>query len=137
MMIAAAAVLYFLIVFGVGFLLGPIRVLLLEPRIGQLAAVLLEAPFLIAAIVLAARWVPRWCRVAPATGPLLAVGLGALALQQVADLLVGLKLRGMGAAEQLARFVTLEGAVYAALLVLFALMPLLANRPAPRGPGDW
>lgn len=132
MMIAGAAVLYFLIVFGVGFLLGPIRVLVLEPRVGQLAAVLVEAPFLIAAIVLAARWVPRWCGTAPTTASLLGVGFGALVLQQIADFLVGLTLRGIGPAEQLARFATLEGAIYAGLLLLFALMPLLANRVAVR-----
>lgn len=40
-----AAVLYFLIVFGVGFLLGPIRVWWLEPRFGNAAAVLLNLHF--------------------------------------------------------------------------------------------
>jgi len=34
MRIAAAATLFFSIVFGVGFLLGPIRIFWLEPRIG-------------------------------------------------------------------------------------------------------
>jgi hypothetical protein len=37
MKITGAAILYFIIVFGVGFLLGPIRVFLLEPRVGALA----------------------------------------------------------------------------------------------------
>lgn len=128
MRVAAAALVYFLIVFGVGFLLGPIRVLLLEPFIGPFAAVIAEAPFLLAAIVLAARWVPRKLGVTLMPLPLIAVGLGALVLQQVADFLVGLKLRGFGAAEQLARFTTPEGALYGGLLLLFALMPWLANR---------
>jgi hypothetical protein len=56
---AAAAVLYFLAAFGAGFLLGPIRVLVLEPRLGAFAAVLIEAPLLLAANVVAAPVVPR------------------------------------------------------------------------------
>ena len=62
MSVTGAAVLYFLLVFGVGFLLGPIRVLFLEPRLGPVAAVLCEAPLLLLAIYLAARWVPRLWR---------------------------------------------------------------------------
>jgi hypothetical protein len=36
---------------GVGFLLGPIRVLWLEPRVGLVIAAACEAPFLLAAMV--------------------------------------------------------------------------------------
>jgi hypothetical protein len=48
---------YFAIVFGVGFALGPIRVLCFEPRFGVRVAELIEAPFMFLAIVLAGRWV--------------------------------------------------------------------------------
>jgi hypothetical protein len=51
--IAAAALLYFLAVFGAGFALGPIRVLWLEPRLGVVAATLCEAPFLLLAMIAA------------------------------------------------------------------------------------
>ena len=44
--------------FGAGFLLGPIRVLLLEPHIGALWAVAIEVPLLLVVMVLAARWMP-------------------------------------------------------------------------------
>ena len=46
--IAGAA--YFLAVFAAGFLLAPIRQFVLVPRIGEVAAVLLEAPLMLAAI---------------------------------------------------------------------------------------
>jgi hypothetical protein len=128
MRILAAAGLYFLIVFGTGFLLGPIRVFWLEPRIGQLAAVACEAPFLLVAMVVAARIAPRAARLAPRTSALLAAGFAALAMQQIADVVVGLALRGISLHDQLARFATAEGAIYAALLALFAIMPALANR---------
>ena len=128
MKILGAAVLYFLIVFGVGFLLGPIRILVLEPRVGTLAAVLCEAPFLLVAIVVASRVAPRVVHLETCKSALLAVGLAALAMQQIADFAVGLALRGISLAEQLARFATAEGAIYAVLLVVFAVMPALANR---------
>ena len=59
-------VLYFAVVFGTGFVLGPIRMLWLVPRVGARTAELLEAPVMLVAIVLLARWVVRRCRV-PAT----------------------------------------------------------------------
>jgi hypothetical protein len=58
MRIAAAAMLYFAVVFGVGFLLGPIRVLWLEPKLGPTGASLCEAPFLLLTMVIAARRLP-------------------------------------------------------------------------------
>lgn len=130
MKIAAAAALYFLTVFGVGFLLGPIRVLLLEPRLGPVAAVLCEAPFILTAIVAAARWAPRLMGLKPRSGSMLSVGLGALVLLLACDFAVGRFLRGFSAQEQVARFATTEGLIYATLLVVFAVMPMLANRTA-------
>ena len=126
--VALAAALYFLATFSVGFLLGPIRLLLLEPRIGAVAATLCEAPLLLIAMAVAARWTPRLAGLTISPGGMLAVGIGALALQQAADLLVGMLLRGLSAQQQFARLATPEGAVYAALLALFALMPALVNR---------
>ena len=126
----AASALYFSMVFAAGFLLGPIRVVLLEPRIGPLAAVLCEAPFLIAAIVFASRAAPRMLMSAPSRTALVSIGLAALALQQAADLAVGSLLRGLTLAEQIARLATVEGMVYVVLLALFAAMPLITNRAA-------
>lgn len=130
MKIAAAAALYFLTVFGVGFVLGPIRVLLLEPRLGPVAAVLCETPFILTAIVASAHWTPRMVGLKPRFDSMLPVGLGALALLLVCDLAVGKVLRGLSAQEQVARLATTEGLIYAALLVAFAAMPVLANRTA-------
>ncbi len=127
---AAAAALYFLTLFGVGCLLGPIRVLLIEPRFGPVAAVLCEAPFLLTAIVMAARWTPRVVHLTPRFGSMLLAGLGALVLLQACDFAVGKFLRGLNAQDQIARFATTEGLIYAALLVVFALMPVIANRTA-------
>jgi hypothetical protein len=59
---------------------------------------------------------------------MLAIGFGALVLQQAADLVVGTALRGISATEQWARLASPQGAIYAALLLLFALMPAIVDR---------
>jgi hypothetical protein len=130
MRIAAAALLYFAIVFGVGFILGPIRMLWLEPRLGPVLATACEAPFLVVAMIVAARWVPRSTRLDKGLASLVLMGLGALLLQQIADFAVGIGLRGLSAPEQLANFATPQGFIYAALLLAFAAMPALLNRRA-------
>jgi hypothetical protein len=127
MRILAAAACYFAIVFGIGFLLGPFRVLLLEPRLGETWATLCEAPVLLVAIVIAARWLPP--RFDLRTAPqLVAMGLAALVLQQAADFGLGGLLRGITPAQQFAHVATPAGAIYAALVIAFAAMPLLVTR---------
>jgi len=120
-----AAAIYFAIVFGVGLVLGPIRVLWLEPMLGRTIAVLCETPFLVGAMIVAARLAPRWIKVAGGWLSYLALGLIALALQQIADLAVGFGLRGMTLGDQLAYFSTPPGYIYIATLIVFALAPLL------------
>jgi len=135
MRIVAAAFLYSVTVFAAGFVFGAIRVLWLEPKIGPLAAVLCESPFLLAAMALASRWVPKVLHLRHDLGSLGLMGLGALAVQQGIDLAVGFYLRGITPAEQLAHFATAPGLVYAGLLAAFVAMPILLNRPAaPIGP---
>jgi len=129
--IVTAALLYFAVVFGAGFLLGTIRVLVTEPRWGAFAATLCEAPFMLVAIFVGARWAPWTAGVKADPMPLVMVGLGALVLQQAADLVVGLGLRGMSLSAQLAHFATPEGKIYALLIVVFAVMPLVAGRLRP------
>lgn len=135
MTIAAAALLYSGILFVVGFMLGPIRVFWLEPAIGPVVAEICEAPFLLAAMVFASRWVPSVLHLRRDLASLALMGLGALAIQEGADWAVGVYLRGIKPAEQLANFTTSAGLIYAGLLVAFAAMPVLLNRgTAPAGP---
>jgi hypothetical protein len=131
----AAAALYFLMVFVVGLALGPIRVLWLEPVLGQTLAVLCETPFLLAAIWFAARRAPDWMKVRGGWISYLSVGLLALTFQQLADLAVGFGLRAMTLNEQLNFFMTPPGYIYAFNLLAFAFAPLMA-RARPRRPAD-
>lgn len=123
---ARLAMLYFAIVFGVGFVLGVFRVLVLLPRMGERSAELLEAPFMLLAMLLTARWlVSRF----PCTSLEHAnVGLLAMGLVLLADLGVGLGMRGMTLAEVFLDRDPVAGAVYYALLCIFAALPWLTGR---------
>jgi hypothetical protein len=122
-----AAALYFCMVFVVGALLGPLRVLWLEPFVGPALAVLCEAPLLILAMRLAARWAPAWAHFQGSQLGYLAMGFVALILQQIADLAVAFGLRAMTFDAQLRYFSTPAGWIYAACLAAFAFMPLVAS----------
>ena len=128
MRILISATLYFAIVFGIGLLLGPIRVVWLEPWLGKVTAVLCELPFLLGAMILSARSIPKRIGLNKNLGSLAAMGIGALVLQQIADFAVGIGLRGLVPSEQLAFLVTPAGLIYVASLVAFAAMPALVNR---------
>jgi len=128
MRIVTSALLYFALVFGTGVLLGSIRLPFLVPRLGERLAELIEAPFMLLAILLAARWVSR--RRAHARGELLALGLVALALVLTAELVAGWAVRGLSPARVLLDRDPIAGAVYYLLLGLFAVMPRLAGRAA-------
>lgn len=126
--IALRAAAYFGIVFGVGFLLGPIRVLWLEPRLGVRTAELIEAPFMLLAIVLAGRWVDR--RLGDESGAAARLGVGVLAAGLVlgADVGVGVGLRGMSVVDVFTQRDPVSGPVYYALVALTAFAPWLAGR---------
>jgi len=125
--IAKAALLYFAAVYSAGFMLGTIRVILLEPRLGRTAAVICEAPFILTVMVFAARWTSSAVPLEAGRRGLLLMGLVALLLQQLADFALGTALRGITPAGQIAYFATRAGMVYATLLVAFLLMPALVG----------
>ena len=127
MQILRAAVFYFLLVFGVGFLLGIGRVLLIVPLLGERTAELLEMPLMLGVIVAAARWVVRR-RFDARQFSALCVGFIALGLVLVADLAVGIWLREISAAEVFLNRDPVSGAAYYAALLLFAVMPAILAR---------
>jgi hypothetical protein len=116
---------YFGIVFGVGFLLGSVRVPLLAPRIGERSAELVEMPLMFIAIFFAAGYAVR--RYGASIGPLgwALVGILALALLVGAELLLAVVLAGRGVGEYIASRDPVSGAVYLGMLLVFAAMPWL------------
>ncbi len=123
-----AAAHYFALVFAVGFGLGPVRVLLLEPMVGNTVAVLIEAPFMLAAIVWAARYVSRRMQISHVLPDLLVMGGGAAVLVLLADFAIGLPLRGITMADQFNYLVTPAGRLYLVLVAIFALAPVVLAR---------
>lgn len=125
------AVVYFALVFSVGFLLGIIRVLLLEPRLGERWAELAEMPLMLVAIAFAARFVVRRFPASVRTNYLVSGGM-ALLLLIVVEFSVVLSIRGLTVSQYLAERDPIAGGVYAVMLVTFALMPWLlgGNRTA-------
>jgi hypothetical protein len=78
MQILKAGMLYFVFVFGAGFLLGPIRILWVVPRLGTRVAELLEAPIMFVITIVAARQIVR--RLAVPLKPSSRLGMGGIAL---------------------------------------------------------
>ncbi len=118
-----AASLYFSIVFGAGFVLGTLRVLLLVPHVGERTAELIEMPLMLIVIVLAARWIVRH-RLHDARPSLtILVGLLAMGLVLLADLGVGMILRDMAVAEVFLQRDPVSGTVYYLSLLVFAILP--------------
>jgi hypothetical protein len=131
-----AAGLYFLIVFGTGFVLGILRVLLLFPRFGTRWAELMEMPFMFIAIVIGARLTVRRFRLQASPSMSVVVGLLALCLVLAMEFTVVLWLRGMTFADYLAQRDPVSGTVYYLMLIGLAAMPWLVARyyivgPAP------
>lgn len=128
-----AALLYFALTFGAGFLLGPLRILFLVPRLGARTAELVEIPVMIGITWLAARWVTRRFSVPPQRGPRLSLGVMAGALLLLAEFTLVLRLRGLTLEEYFATRDPISGTAYYAAVLVLVLMPLLVNRGAATG----
>jgi hypothetical protein len=120
-------VVYFALVFGAGFLLGTVRVLALEPRLGQRAE-LIEAPLMLVAIIVSARFVVRRFPASRRAEYIISGGV-ALLLLVLVEFSVVLGIRGLSLREYFAERDPVAGSVYAVMLLIFAAMPwLLAGR---------
>ena len=128
MAVVKAALAYFSTVFAVGFAVGATRVIWLQPRVGEAAAVALEAPLMIVVSWIACAHVVHWAR-PPATVPArLAMGGMALSLLLTVDALLGWAAFGRSFAEQLASYGRVPGALGLAAQCAFGLLPLVRLR---------
>ena len=118
-----AGILYFICVFGVGFVLGTIRVLLIVPLIGEVKAELAETPLMLLATVLVARWVVTKLPEPHTALKGLGVGFVALGFLLVAELGVVFLVRGQTISEHISSRDPVSGSVYLVSLMLFAAMP--------------
>ena len=131
-----ASLVYFVLTFGAGFVLGPLRILFLVPRVGARTAELIEMPVMIGITWLAARWVTRTFSVPPERGPRLSMGVMAGTLLLLTEFTLVLRLRGLTLEEYFATRDPVSGAAYYAAVLLLMLMPLLVNRGAATAARD-
>ncbi len=123
------AILYFALVLGTGFVLGVIRVPFLVPRIGERYAELLEMPFMLVAIILAARHVVRRFHLPAKRAVRLQIGFAALAMSVFAELILAAVLQDRSVVQYIASRDPVSGSVYLLMLLLFALMPSILAHP--------
>jgi len=123
---AGAGALYFTVMFGLGFLLGVIRTLFLEPWLGAAWAVTMEAVPMIAAMLLVAPWSARLFEVPPSILPRLGMGAVALLLLVLAETALDALFRGSLLWAERAR--TTAGQIGIGLQLLYAAMPALRRR---------
>ena len=127
-----ASLIYFAAVFGLGFVLGAIRVPFLVPRLGVRSAELLELPIMLAASFFSARWVVRRLGPFPAAKRL-GIGAMALALMLAAELTMVFAVQGQSLTRYVATRDPVSGIAYILSLIAFAFMPLLAGRDGKSG----
>ncbi len=128
MQILKAGVFYFALVFGAGFVLGPIRILWAVPHFGTRMAELMESPIMFVVIIAAARWIIRRLALPSTASIRLGMGCVALGLLLIAEFTLVLWLRGLSISEYLAGRDPVSGTVYYVMLGVFAIMPLLVAR---------
>jgi type IV secretory pathway TrbD component len=128
MRIVKAGVLYFVVVFGAGFVLGPFRILWVAPRIGTRMAELLESPIMFVITIVAARSIVRKLAVPSTLSSRLGMGGIGLGLTLIAEFTLVLWLRGLSIRDYIAGRDPVASTVYYAMLGVFAVLPILVVR---------
>ena len=116
-----AGVVYFLLMFAVGWILGPIRELWTVPHSGRVTATLLEAVIMLIAMVAAARWVIRQFEVPQTTAATTAIGLIPAEIAGVVFV------RGLSFQDYFSSFLTAPGMISLVTFLIFAAMPSLVT----------
>ncbi|MGA9580848.1 MAG: hypothetical protein WBR13_02630 [Allosphingosinicella sp.] len=124
----AAGGLYFLPIFLLGTVLGTIRTLLLEPRLGAVPSVLLELPFMLAASWFVCGRLIRRLSVPAALSSRAAMGGLAFLLLMAAELGLSLFAVDGSVREHFARYGQAAALIGLIGQIVFAAFPLLRGR---------
>lgn len=123
----AAGAAYFGVVFALGFMVGTLRVLVVEPRLGATASVSVEVPFMLLASWMVARHLVARFDLGRLRKKLV-MGVTGLVLLLAAETALGVAF-GQPIGEQLATYGTLRGILNLVGQLGFAAMPLLVRWP--------
>jgi hypothetical protein len=115
---------YFVLVFGIGFILGTIRVLGVAPRLGELVAILIELPIILTAAWIICERVSARFLVPDRWRPRLVMGGVAFVLLMLAELGLSVLL-GNSIGEYLDAYSSSPGALGLAGQMIFAIFPLV------------
>lgn len=120
-----AGLAYFLIVFGLGFLLGTFRVLVLLSQMPEAFAVMLELPLmLVLSWIVALRLIRRF-RVPKRLAPRLVMGCLAFALLMLGEVAVSLLAFGRSLSEHLVHYTEARALLGLAGQIAFAMFPAI------------
>jgi len=117
------ALLYFIIVFAVGFVLGSIRVMFMVPAIGERWAELLEMPLMLLAITYTAKYLVYTYSMQIGLKGWLYIGIFALIFLLAVEFTVVLGLRDISLSEYFHSKDNVTGSAYLISLIIFMLMP--------------
>ncbi len=120
-----AGIAYFALVFSLGFLLGAFRVAVVSPMIGELPAVIVELPVIVAASWFASRFLTDRCGVARRLAPRLVMGGSAFALLMMGEAGVSMLAFGRSIAQHLASLATVPSIVGLIGQMVFAILPAM------------
>lgn len=127
----AAGALYFLLIFLLGMALGTVRVLAIEPRVGELASVLIELPFMLIASWYVCGRLIRYLSVPAALSSRAAMGGLAFALLMGAELGLSLFAVGGSVRDHFANYGQAAALVGLLGQLAFAVFPLVRDRRLP------
>jgi ABC-type uncharacterized transport system permease subunit len=122
---ARAGLVYFAVVFAAGVVLGTLRVLVVAPALGEVAAVVLELPLMLAVSWIACGRIVERLRVPPHWRARAAMGAVAFGVLMAAEAGLAILAFGRSPAEHLVSYRDTAARLGLAGQVAFALMPLL------------
>ena len=125
----AAGIVYAVVVFLVGFCVGAVRVLLVAPHVGEVSAVALEAPIMLAVSWIVAARSVQALRVPPSVLPRVVMGGVALVVLLLGEWVVAAAVFARSTAQFLGAYRTTAGGIGLLTQLAFAGLPL-AQRPA-------
>jgi hypothetical protein len=130
-----AGLVYFAIVFAVGFLLGTLRVLVVAPKLGEPSAVLIELPVVLVISWIACGWTIIRFAVPGALAPRLMMGGTAFAALMAAEMGVSVIAFGRTAVQHFETYRAASAVLGLMAQIAFALIPVVRLFMGPVDPG--
>ncbi|HEY9051402.1 MAG TPA: hypothetical protein VIQ03_07650 [Gammaproteobacteria bacterium] len=123
--ILVASLIYFSIVFGAGFVLGVVRVLLLVPTMGERYAELLEMPLMLIVIFYSAQFIVSRYTFIKKSLEFLFIGIIAFSLLVLFELTLVLAIRDLTIEQYMKSRDPVSGIAYALSLIVYMIMPFV------------